>query len=808
MWRDLRYAISGLWRSPGFTVAAVAALGLAIGANATIFGLVDALWFRPPGISQPSRLVWIFSTTGQETSGLWSYPEYEMLRDRTTSFSGVVARGRRGAALRAADGASDLLLVNVVSPNFFTVLGVRPAAGRLFAPGDDPSRPVVVLSHALWRGRFGADPAIVGRTISLMRGEPVPVTVAAVLPASFRDLDAAADRDLWMPPQTWALLENRRTFESRTDRWFDVLAIRRAGVASANAARPDVEAIASQMRLAFPETNTGRGARVISHFAYRLNDGGVNAAALLGLVLLVVLITCVNVANLLLARGAARSRELAVRAALGATRARLVRQMLIESLALGALGAIAGITLALWLIRLLPSVLLPPPGFRTFVVFQVDQRVLAFTFGVTLLTTLLFGTVPSWMAARADVMPLIKEGTAGGRRRGERLLGPALVIGQIAISLVLLCAAALLTRSFAALRHADIGLQPGEVLTAWVTGGERPPSRSASTIEALRRLEALPGVTSVAVAFRAPLSLSGGGISKPLLLPDRPLEPGAAPPSVKFNAVSRGYFATVGTPLVAGRLFDAADEQDGAPVTIVNAEFARRYFPQGNAVGSIVRFGSPADPPHRIVGIVKNAVVNTLTEAPQPYFYLPYWRASYGEATFLVQAAGDAASLAPAVRAALKNTDTDLEPRRLITMRQYVDYWSSDRRATALLAMALGAIGLLLTVLGVYGVVAYRTARRAREIGIRMALGASRSQVVRLVLREGITVALAGVAIGIPAAFAGARALSSFLYGVGAWDAPAFAGAALLLVACVCAAASFPAGRATRIDPSSSLRTP
>jgi len=345
------------------------------------------------------------------------------------------------------------------------------------------------------------------------------------------------------------------------------------------------------------------------------------------------------------------------------------------------------------------------------------------------------------------------------------------------------------------------------VLTAWVTGGEKTPSQSESTREALRRLSALPGVVRVAVAIRAPLSLSGGGLSKPLLVADRPVDRDSAPPAVKFNAVSRDFFAVAGTRLTAGRLFDAADERPGEPVVVVNQELARRFFPRGDALGSTVRFGLATGPSHRIVGIVQNAVINHLDEAAEPYFYLPYWRAPYGEATFLVEAGGDAAALAAPVRAALKALDPDLEPRRMITMRQYFEYWASGYRATALLSSALAGVGLLLTVVGVYGVVAYRTARRSKEIGIRMALGASRAQVLRLVLREGLTVALAGVALGIPVALAGARAIGSFLYGVGPWDVAGLASAAVLLVVSVCAAALFPAARAARIDPSASLRT-
>ena len=470
MWRDLRHAASGLWRSPVFTLTAVAALGLAIGANATIFSLVDGLWFRPPGVRDPGRVVWIYSTDADDRTGPWSYPEYEAIRDGTRSFSAVLARGRRGTTMVGRDGTSELLLVNVVTTDFFQALGIEPAAGRLFAPGDEASlerEPVIVLGYSFWRRRFGADPSVIGRTVQLSRGSGVSVVVAGVLPEAFRDLDADADRDIWMPPQTWMRLENRETFARRTDRWFEILAVRGPGITAARQIQPELDAVARQLVRAYPETNTGRGARVISHFQRQVENGGTNALALLGLVLLVVVITCVNVANLLVARGVARSRELAVRAALGATRRRLIRELLAECLLLGSAGAFAGLTLALWLIRIIPSLLTAPPGFRSFTVFQADGRVLLFTLVITMLTTILFGVTPSWWTAKADVAALIKSGgAAAGGPRVDGRIGRLLAIGQVAMSLVLLAAAAALTRSFVEIRRADIGVTSPNVLTA------------------------------------------------------------------------------------------------------------------------------------------------------------------------------------------------------------------------------------------------------------------------------------------------------------------------------------------------------
>ena len=804
MWRDIRYAIQGLWRSPAFTVSAVLALGLAIGANATIFGLVDALWLRPPGIDAPEAIVRIFSTTASEQDGLFSYPEYLALRDEGTSFDGVVARGSRGASMPAADGSPELALVNVVSTNFFTALGVRASMGRVFGPADGstPDAPsVVVLGHEFWRRRFGGDSAIVGQSIRLMRGGPVAVTVLGVLPPSFRDIDAAADRDVWMPPSTWVRLANPRELERRDERWFHVLA-RRRGRVPVETANAEVARIAANLASAHPGTNAGRGARAVSDLRYRIENGGGSAAALLGLVLMVVLITCVNVANLLIARASARTRELAVRVALGASRRRLARQLMTESAILGTLGALAGLTLALWLIRLLPALVGTPPGFRSFVLFQVDARVFLFTLGLAMLTTVLFGVAPSWMAARADVVPLIKGEGVLGRRVKDRAVQKALVASQIAVSLVLLCGAGVLARSFAETARADIGITRHPVLTAWITGAA---FTRASVEEAMRRIEALPGVMRASIAFRAPLSLSGGGMAQPVHFPDNPSAPGEGTPDVKFNRVGTGYFETVGTRLERGRVFTPEDHRDGEPVMVVNGAFERRYFPGESALDRRVRPGGPLAPLHRIVGVVQDAAINHIGEKPEPYFYVPFWRGPSGEITFLVQAT-DAAALAPALQSTLKDVDPALEPRRVLTLRDYIEYSARTYRSTAVLAAVLAGVGLLLTVLGVYGVIAYRTSTRAREIGIRVALGARRGEVIGLVMRDGAIAAAVGLGIGVPAALVATRVLASLVFRVSVRDPVAFAAAAGVLALSVCAATAIPAWRAARIAPSAALR--
>ncbi len=802
MWRDIRYAARSLRRSPTFTLSAVLALGLAIGANGAIFSLVDGLWFRPPGIRNPGALVRIFSTTTASPSGLWSFPEYTALRDQTSAFDGVIARGGRGALLMGKDGASELLLVNVVSLNFFTTLGVAPAYGRLFAVGDEAAlarAPGIVLGHAFWQRHFAGDPAIVGSTISLSGKS---VIVLAVLPASFREIEADADRDLWMPPATWTLLSSPDEFTRRDSRWFVVLARRQARVSVA-AADAEVSALAASFARDFPDSNRGRGARVISDLDYRMEQGGVNALALVALVLLVVVITCVNVANLLLARATGRTRELAVRVALGAGRRHLVTQLMLESALLGVGGAVVGLIVSMWLIRILPALLVAPPGFQSPLLFAADSRVVLFTMAVTVVTTVLFGLAPSAIAARTDVGGLVKtEPLAATPWRRARGLGGALVIGQVAVSMVLLSLAAVLTKSFVETGRADLGFARKPILTAWATAsvprvvGER----------AMAQLAALPGVKHVAVAVRAPLSLSGGGRASAIITEDMVAPPATGYPQIKFNAVSATYFETLGIPIRTGRGFEPADDASGELPIVINERFAAEFYPGRSPLGRLIHLRAVDGPAARIIGVVPNTIINELRETPEPYFYLPLWRGDYGELTVLMETTGDPALLAPAVRASLKAMDARLEPRQVVTMAQYVAYSASSYQATAALAGALGIVGLVLTGLGVYGVVASRAVRRTREIGIRIALGAARGQVLRLVLLEGARVGLLGIAIGVPAALAMTRLVRTLLFGVDPWDLRAFTVAVIALLVVLAAATYVPAWRAVRTDPSSALR--
>lgn len=805
MWRDLRSAGRALTRSLTFTVATTLALGLAIGSTGAIFGLVDALWLRPTGLRDARSLVWVFSTSLTDPSGPWSWSEYTTLRDRTTSFEAVAARGRRGALFSDPSGAADLVLVNVVSTNFFTTIGVEALHGRVFRPIDDASAAAdaaVVLGHAFWTNRFGADAAMVGRTINLGRGGSVVVKVIGVLPPTFRELTAASDRDVWMAPATWERLAGREDFERRDNRWFEVIA-RRTSASSVETAKAEAGALAASLARDFPETNTGRSARVVSEFDFRLERGGVNAAGLLALVLLVVFITCVNVANLLLARTADRTRELAVRVAIGATRRHLVRYLSAESLLLGCTGAVLSALVTLWLMRLLPTLMRTPPGLRGFTEFTADARVIGFTIAVTAATTLLFTLPAIWTAVRSDIASMLRTDPLATRRRPGGRLRAGLVVAQIAVSMVLVSAAAVLGRSFVETTRADLGFTREPVLTAWLSPVEITPRQGEQVIE---KLKALPGVAEVAVALRAPLSLSGGGRAERVEAVGTSMH-GRERRDVKFTAVSASYFEVMDTRLVDGRFFTRDEEAAAEPVVVVNDAFAAAFFGEQRVHGRLIRPGAGAAE-HRIVGVVRNAIVDTIGEPVAPYFYLPYWRGNYGEITFMVRTHGlPPAGLAAQIGQTLRAIDPQLDPRRgVIPMSEYIEYRASNYEATAALATGLAAIGLFLTAIGVYGVIAYRTSRRAKEIGIRVALGAPRRQVITLVVRDGLRVAVLGLAIGFPAALLATRLLESILFGVDPWDATALLVSAGALCVSVGLATFLPAWRAAHLAPVRALR--
>ena len=806
MLRDFRFAFRVLASRPAFTLVAALSLALGIGANSAIFGLIDGLWFRPLAVPKSGEIVRIFSVTDQNRQGLLSYPEYLDFQEHATDLRDVVAIGGRGATLVQGNN-HQLLNLNLVSSNFFTALGVQPLHGRLFTPQDeaDPTRPLsVVLGNSCWQRYFGSDPNIVGKQIRIQRANDVLVTVMGVLPASFRGIENGGDRDLWFSRQAWTLLGQSEELETRGNRWFRVMG-RLAPGATEKSVNTQVETIAQRMAEAFPATNKNRRAALISDFHFRVEQGGTNGLALLAIVLLVVMISCVNVANLLLSRAGVRGKEMAVRLALGASRWRLIKQLMAENILLGIMGLAGGIAAGAWLIEILPALMVQPPGFHDAIDFQFDSRVLLFSLAVSLITIVLFGLAPAWKSARPDLLPALKGDAAFGvstRRRWP--LRNWLVVSEVGIAMTLLVCAGVLVRSFVNTRFGDLGFGRKQLLLVWVSADDVKPSLYRDVIA---HFEAMPGVRSVALAARAPLSLSDNGIAQHVTFPGRTEFTNQPPFEIKYNSVTRNFLNTMGTPVLRGRGFEQRDEIPGATSVLINETMAQRFWPGENPIGKSIRTSATASQLHTVIGVVKNAPINVVGEDPEPYLYLAYWPNFRGEATFLIETQGDAASLAQTARRVLKSVDSQLDPMTITTENDLIRYSAQNYQMTAELVGTLGLLGLILTAVGLYGVVSYGVSQRTRELGIRMALGAGKNETLGMVLREVALLGIIGMAAGLPLALYATRYFSSLLFGVPAWDAPTFVGAAILLAAVLVAAGLIPARRATNIEPVSALRS-
>jgi putative ABC transport system permease protein len=800
--QDLRYAFRTLRRSPGFTLAATLMLALGIGANTAIFSVVRAVLLRPLPYDQPDRLavVWEndrFSGTSREQA---SMPDYFDLRERSRSFTAMAAMQPRQVTLSGAGTEAERVAGAGVTQGFFPLLGLKPLAGRLFTAADDvPGGPrVAVISEALWRSRFGARPDAVGRVVRLDGEDYAVVGVApsAGLPAE--------ETGVWVPLQRDPSTSPRYLHD------VSVLGRLAPGV-TAGKAGLEVGALGRRLEAEHPRENTGRGATV-----QPLRDalfGEVRPAllVLLGAVALVLLVACANVANLLLARTADRGRELAVRTALGATRSRFARQFLVEGALIAAAGTGAAVLLATWALPLLLR--LAPPDLPRLGTVRLDGEALAFAAGLACVVAVVFALVPLREARRADVRGALvgsagRTATAGGARQRTQA---AIVAAQVAFSVVLVVGAALLSRSFLALGGVDPGFRPAGVLKAEVALPEaRYPHSSFATYpdwrevqgfyaEAARRLEAIPGVRSAAVAANHPLQ---PGTTNSFTIEGREAEM-RSQAEVPVRPVGAGYFATVGVPLLKGRLPDARDGADAPAVLVVNRAMARRFFAGQDPVGHRIRFWGQS---REIVGVVGDERFHGPGEDAPPAVYPPLAQTPMPTVSLLVRTDGDPAALAPAVRAVVHGLDPELAPFGVATLRETLDGSMARERFLTVLLAAFAATALLLAVVGLHGVVGYGVARRTREMGIRMALGASRLNVAGLVVRDGMAPALAGLLAGTLAALAGARVIRGLLFRVSATDPATFTGAVLLLAGVALMASWLPARRATRVDPMAALR--
>ncbi len=670
LWRDLVLAFRILSARPVFTLVAALSLALGIGANSAIFGVIDSMWLRPMAVPHADRIVRVFSVSEQDREGLLSYPEYLELQRESHALRDLVAIGGRGAMLVEGD-RHELQNLNLVSSNFFTALGVKAAVGRVFTPQDEASNPgalLLVLGNSFWQRHFGGDPNIVGKTVRIQRAKDVLVTVIGVLPRSFREIDAGDDRELWFSRQSWTLLGDPRELLEPGNRWFRVVG-RLSDGTSAVPANTQVQAIARQMAERWPATNRGRRVSVVTDFNYRMEQAGANGLALLGIVLLVVVISSVNVANLLLSRAGFRGREMAVRLALGAERSRLVRQLMTEYLLLGAFGLAMGLAIGAALIGLLPSLIMQPPGFYAALDFNLDARVLRFSAGISLLTVLLFGWAPAWKSTRPDLSLALKGVPAFGNTGRGWPLRNWLVVAQVAVSMTLLACAGVLVESFANTRSGDLGFSRKPLVLVWLATDDAKPSLYRDVIS---RFETMPGVQGVAAAVRAPLSLSSNGMFQRVAFPGRPDLADAPPFEIKYNSVTANFLRTMGTPVLRGRDFTATGEMPGSNSVLVNERMAQRFWPGQDPIGKTVRLGGAQGRICRVIGVAKNAPINAVGEIPEPYLYLPYWANFESEITFLIDTSVDAGAVAERARRVLKEVDARLDPLTITTQADLI----------------------------------------------------------------------------------------------------------------------------------------
>ena len=811
--QDLRLGVRLMRRNPGFVMVAVLVLGLGIGANAAIFGMVNAILLRPLPVEDPGRLVALRpSDTATGENPRLSYRDLVDLRTGIAEvFTGLVGRRFVHAAV-GDEGAADVVWGEMVTGDYFSVLGVTPALGRGFLPDEerDPGkRPVLVLGHHFWQERFHGDPGILGRSIRL-NGHPF--TVVGVAPAVFTGTEFALGMDFWVPVMMHAVVEpdSAEMLEARGWRAFQVIGRLAPGV-TPEAARRATAAVADRLARDHPDTNAGRSITVVPESEGRNPpqvSAGLKLGAALGLTVaaLILLIACANVANLLLARAAARRREVGVRLSLGAPRLRLVRQLLTEGLLLAVLGGAFGILLATWTADLLAR-FRPPMPTRMALDFAPDGRVLLFTAVVSVLTVFAFGLAPALQASRGDLVRLLQD-RPGGRGRRPRL-GAALVVGQVALSFAILASAGLFLRSLANATRIDPGFEPrGLALASFdlqLLGYDEARGRLFAD-ELLRRVRALPGVGEAALVDNVPLDTSWS-IVRQVVAEGEPLPEEGKGLRAEIAMASPGLFRTLGVTLSRGRDFDERDTADAVSVLIVNDTLASILWPGQDAVGKRLRFGSADAPLREVIGVAHDVKSRTLGEAPIPFLYLPVAQAYRGELTLLARGKAGTAGLLEAMRREVAGLDAGLPVYGLRTMEEHMGYALWWTRMGATLASVFGGLALLLATVGLGGLMAYTVRQRTREIGLRVALGARPADVQRLVLGRGLGLTLGGLGAGIVTALLLGFVMRSALYGVSAMEPAVLVAVSLILGAAALLASWLPARRALRIEPMLALRS-
>jgi predicted permease len=827
--QDLRYAARMLRKQPGFTIAAVLTLALGIGANTAVFSLVNATLFRRLPVKDSARLVYAYRGAG----GVFSYPQYVALRDHTAAFEGLAAYGGIQASLNAGDSA-ELVPGYIVTGNFFEVLGVQAALGRMLSPADDITpggHAVAVIGHDFWRMRFGGDRSAIGREIRL-NGHVF--TIVGVTPAGFPGPQVGRARPLYVPMMMQAVMrpprarysgeQNPDLLQHPTNSWLFGIG-RLKAEATVERAKAELDPVLDDFFRTRVQTSTPGPARQVTLLPVDDPSVGMRpqlriAALLLGGVVgVVLLIACANIANLLLSRAAGRRRELAVRLALGASRGRLLQQLLTESVLLSLLGGVAGILVALGILRGF-QVAAPPDGaLPVDLAFALDRPVLLFALLLATLTGIVFGLVPAVVASRPIMGPALRTtGNAAGDSGHRFDLKKIFVVAEVALSLLLLITAGLFVRSLSSARAIDPGIDVDRLVSAPLNINLLRYTREQGRVfyqQLVDRVNAMPGVESASVARVA--LLGGGGrvlsihVEGRASNADRVMAEGTGavardPNVINANVVGPRFFQTVGIALMNGRDFAESDGETGPPVVVLNATAARMHFPDERPIGRRVSVDGPDGPFREIVGIVRDSKYGSLGEVDVPVAYLPLSQNHETGMVLYVRGSVPPGTLAGALRAEIRALEPNLPVPEITTMSETIGASLYPARMGAWLLSVFGALALLLAVVGIYGVLSFSVARRTREMGIRLALGAGSRQVFLLVVRDGMWLVGLGVLIGLGGAAFGARALGRLLYGIAPTDLPSFAGAIVLLAAVAFFACAIPARRAIRVDPVTTLR--
>lgn len=827
-WQDLRGAARLMAKSPGFTAVSVVTLALGIGLNSAVFSVVETVLLRPLPVIEPEELVRIYSTmpNGFMPQEPMSYPDFEDVAARDDLFQNTAGFSMTQLALQADDEAQ-LIIGEMVAGDYFGTLGIEPLIGRTFGATDTRRgqlSPVAVLSHSAWQRRFGGDPGVVGQEI-LLNGRQI--TLIGVTPSSFRGLFPAMAPELWLPAHlaldlgttpmqsSGSSTQGVKLADDRGRRWLWTVSRLRPETPVAVATEA-VTAFGQSLAAEYPDTNDTVDFTVLPFLDVKILPGGIDqgvrfaSLVLLGMVALVLLISSANLASMLLARASARRREIATRLSLGASRPRLIRQLLTESLLLALVGGGLGLLIAGAAAGVLSTVR-PLQVLPLELATEVNWRVVLFTFALSSLAALVFGLAPAFEATRTDLSTTLREegsSTSGTRRR--RSLQSLLVTGQVALSTVLLVCAALSLRSALNAQRVDTGFDPAGVATAQLDPSLQgwDPDRIAPFYDQLRQeLTGMPRVETVAYAGHLPLTLyiNTWGVAPA----DRVADYTEDWPEVDAVRIDSEYFRALGIPILQGRSFEPVEIREQRPVVMVNEELASRFWPGESAVGQRVQFSADGDP-QEVVGVVADGKYRTLGEEQRAFFYVPMRPATSSRFVMVRMADGDGKGDATAGVAALRRGIRRLDPHLAISSLSSLEQAMSPIFALPRLSAAafgvFGVLGLLIAAIGLYGVLAYAVSQRTQEIGIRVAIGAEGDDIVRMVLRQGLVLTATGLAVGLAAAFAVTRALGAILYGVGPHDLLTFAAVAVVLLAVAVVACWLPARRAVRIDPLSALR--